>query len=77
MGESVLLVGDPGVVLVEQGGKLLALVGAGVADRLGVEDATDFPAPLHDVQGVQQVARTLGKRRVHDDRLVVGAGREG
>ena len=77
MGEGALLVGDPGVVLGKQGGKLLALVGAGVADRLGVEDATHFPAPLHDVQGVQQVTRTLGERRVHDDRLIVGAGREG
>ena len=74
--ESVLLVGDPGVVLVEQGGKLLALIGAGVADRLGVEDAADFPAPLHDVQGVQEVAGTLGKRRVHDNCLIMGAGRE-
>ena len=77
MGKRALLVGDPGVVLGKQGGKLLALVGAGVADRLGVEDTADFPAPLHDAQGVQQVTRTLGKRRVHNNRLVVGAGREG
>ena len=27
------------------------------------------------MQGVQQVTRTLGERRVHDDRLIVGAGR--
>ena len=75
--ESVLFVGDFCAQGVKFLHKLFPLVCIGVADRLGVEDAGDLAAVLHDVQGLEQVSGPGGKRGIHGDGCVLFAGPEG
>ena len=74
--ESVRDVLHCGVELFQLCRKLFSFVGAGVADRLRVEQTADFAAVLHHVQGFEQVGSPGGKRRVHHDCRILLAGAE-